>query len=272
MSTIWIICLFTLIIHASDTLSYAVRLAGIRTGLLAVSLSLTGMILLISRTSNLVQAPMSGGIIDSVGNEITASELHHVESLFRMILASASVGTVLAIVLFPTCVFLSARIIARLEVVGSIPLMLKKSVNVSSIKWAKKHIRVPRWQMLLRLRVGGIPKRLLLLNMIVTAIYTVGVLSSLYTALLVPELHTTATMSSGMINGLATIIFAVFIDPRIAIVTDRALTGQIPKESMNKMFGLLMLSRFAGTLLAQLLLVPAALWLKWLLPFISVLK
>jgi hypothetical protein len=269
VGTIWIVCLFTLIIHASETLSYAVRLAGIRTGLLAVSLSLTGMIVLVSRTSNLIQAPMAGGIIDTTAGEpITHELLAHVEAQFRIILGAASAGTLLAIVLFPTFVFLSARLISRLEITGSVPQMLKHTVTVSNLKRVKKHIRVPRWEMLSRLRVGGIPKRLLLMNVLVTAIYTVGVLASLYTALLLPEKHTAATMSSGMINGLATIIFTLFVDPRVAIVTDRAISGQKPKESMNKMFGLLMLSRFAGTLLAQLFLLPAAYWLKWMLPLL----
>ncbi|MNH94871.1 hypothetical protein D3C73_475000 [compost metagenome] len=261
-------CLFTLIIHASETLSYAVRLAGIRTGLLAVSLSFTGMIVLVSRTSNLIQAPMAGDIIDqTAGKPISAATLSYVEEQFRIILGAASAGTLVAILLFPTFVFLSARIISRLEITGSLPQMLKHTVTVSNLKRAKRHIRFPHLEMLYRLRVGGIPKRLLLMNTIVTAIYTVGVLASLYTALLIPEQHTAATMSSGMINGLATIIFTLFVDPRIAIVTDRAIGGQIPKASMTKMFGLLMLSRFAGTILAQLLFIPAAYWLKWLLPF-----
>nr|WP_312847073.1 DUF2837 family protein [Paenibacillus sp. SDF0028] len=53
-----------MLIHLFETLSYAVRYAGVRTGRLAVALSLTGIIVLVSRTSNLLQGPMTGKIID----------------------------------------------------------------------------------------------------------------------------------------------------------------------------------------------------------------
>jgi len=254
-----VLCLFTAVIHASDTASYAIRLAGIRIGKLAVALSLSGIIVLVSRTSNLVQGILTGGMVD----DAIRGEITDIETPFRVILLSSSIGTCVAILLFPTLVFIAARIIARLETAGSLPAMIKHSASIETIKKAGKHIRVPRLRMLSRLRIGGLPKRLLLLNTLVTAIYTVGVLSALYTSVLIPDFMSQATMSSGLINGIATIIFALFVDPLIAVSTDRALAGKTNIESLNKMFGLLMLSRFAGTLLAQLLLYPAAIMLKW---------
>jgi hypothetical protein len=165
-------------------------------------------------------------------------------------------------------VFLSARIIAHLERAGSVPAMIKHSVSVESIKRAGKHLRLPKIGMLSRLRIGGLPKRLLLLNTLVTAIYTVGVLAALYASVLIPDFRSQATMSSGLINGVATIIFALFVDPLVAVSTDRALSGKTDIEALNKMFGLLMMSRFIGTLLAQLLLIPSAIWLKWFILYV----
>ncbi|NOU93145.1 DUF2837 family protein [Paenibacillus sp. LMG 31456] len=43
---------------------YSLRLDGGRLGKLAVALSLTGIILLISRTANMLQAPLTGKIVD----------------------------------------------------------------------------------------------------------------------------------------------------------------------------------------------------------------
>ncbi|NGQ95528.1 DUF2837 family protein [Brevibacillus sp. SYP-B805] len=260
-----LILLFTFIIHMTETLSYAVRLAGVRTGKLAVALSLTGIILLISRTSNLFLAPLNGGLIGY------AQRMHvDVEPQFRLMISAASLGTAAAILLMPTCVRLASRAIAHLEVAGSIPQLLKTSVTVSRIKQVSHHIRLPNRGMLSAFRLAGIPKRLLLLNGLVTAIYTIGVLSALYAALLYPEYREVAMNSSGLINGIATIIFTVLVDPQVALITDRTMKGGGDGDLLARMFVYLMLSRFAGTMLSQLLFLPAAHWIAWISPFFSV--
>lgn len=254
-----LVVLLTMMIHAVETLTYAVRLAGIRVGKLAVALSLAGIILLVSRTSNLVQGPLTGGLIDT-------AILHPgtpLEWQFHLILAGAAAGTGLAILMFPTMVFISMRLVSRLEAAGSIPLLVRESVSITKLKRVKNNMRFPGWEMLRRLRVGGIPKRLLLLNTLVTGIYTVGVLSALYASYLVPEHAMAASQSSGLINGIATIMLTVFIDPRVALLTDKAMSGRTSLNEMNRMFGFLMLSRIAGTLLAHLFLVPGAQLIAW---------
>ncbi|WP_442601630.1 lipid II flippase family protein [Paenibacillus sp. KN14-4R] len=256
---LFLISIFTMMVHAIDTSSYAIRLAGIRIGKIAVSLSLAGVVVILSRTSNLFQGILTAGIIDDAKH----GRIDDIVLPLRTILFSASIGTLLALLLFPTLVFISARLIAKLELTGSVFEMIRHTVTFGNIKRMKKHIRIPGLNMLLRLRIGGLPKRLLLLNCIVTAIYTVGVLAAMYTGLLIPEYQTTANMSSGLVNGVATIIFAMFVDPQLAVATDRALTGKTDIETLNKMFGLILISRLAGTLLAQLLLTPSALLLKW---------
>jgi Alternate to MurJ len=261
MNTVWLICLFTFVIHATETLSFAIRLAGVQTARLAVALSLTGMVLLVSRTANLMQSPFTGGLIDraTVTHADVAPDLH-------MIIGAASLGTLAAILLFPTCVQLSKRLIAHLELAGSIPQMLRTSVTVHSIRHVRHHIRLPRWRALSRFRFRGIPKRLLLLNCVVTGIYTSSILSVLYASLLAPAFKATVLMSSGLINGFATIIMAVLVDPQVALLTDKALQGQAPTESIRDTYLWLMVSRFFGTILAQFLLVPAAHWVAWLAP------
>lgn len=59
--------------------------------------------------------------------------------------------------------------------------------------------------------------KLFCVNMIITAIYTIGVLSALYAALIAPEIASTAMMASGLINGIATILLVIFIDPKICV-------------------------------------------------------
>ncbi|MFC4098116.1 lipid II flippase Amj family protein [Paenibacillus xanthanilyticus] len=258
------IALLTLTIHAAETLSYAVRMAGIRTGKLAIALSLTGMIVLVARTSNIAQGTMTGKIVDFAK---THGDFDLAGS-FRFIIGGASAGTLVAIALFPTFVQLSARLIAHLEKAGSVPGMARSLMRADAIRHSVHHIRRPRLAMVRRFRKGGYPLRLMLLNGFVTAIYTVGVLAALYASSLPGPYSIGISQSSGLINGLATILLTVLIDPHVALMTDRALRQEAALASVNQLYGALMLSRLGGTLLAQALFLPAAYWVQWAVPYL----
>ncbi|MDQ6420577.1 DUF2837 family protein [Paenibacillus sp. LHD-117] len=257
------VMILTVLIHASDTLSYSIRYAGVRVGKYAVALSLSGIVVLVSRTSNLIQAPITGNMVDEARDNMD----YPIEAYFRMILGASSIGTIIAIILFPTAVFIAARLIARFEEAGSIPRLMT-TVGFNQIKSAKSLIKAPTFRMLSSLRIYGIPKRLLLLNCFVTAIFTTGVMSSLYASFLNSENSMAASQASGLINGIATIILTIIIDPKIALLTDKALKNEKEKTRLGKVFGLLMISRLAGTLLAQLVFLPASYWIYWIVGFI----
>lgn len=258
------VAFFTFIIHASETLTYSVRLAGVRIGKLAVALSLTGIIVLVSRTSNMVQAPLTGKIIDFAKHNTNFNLVNH----FHIIIGAASLGTLMAIFCFPSFVNISSRVIAHLETSGSIPQMVMNTVRINKLKNVKYHIRLPRLEMLWRLRIGGIPKRLIIMNCIVTAIYTVGVLAALLASTISSEYSTAASQSSGLINGVATILLTILVDPQVGLITDRVLRGEKEIWTLKKVFGLLMISRLLGTIMAQFLLVPAAYWINWIVSII----
>ncbi|MXO81435.1 DUF2837 family protein, partial [Paenibacillus sp. OT2-17] len=57
----------------------------------------------------------------------------------------------------------------------------------------------------------------------------------------------------------------LLIDPRLAVLSEKTLRGELPLTRMNSMYGWMIISRLAGTLLAQLLLVPLAIWLGWVM-------
>lgn len=252
---LWIISIFTLIIHSIETLSYAVRLAGVRTEKLALSLSLFNMIVIIARLAYTIQAPMTASLVDAAKVNMDLAVL---EDQFRIILGFATLGSLLGMLLLPTFVPLFSKVILHFELAGSVPQLIRNVATIRHVQRAKAHVRFPRWEMLLRIRFGGIPKRLLLTNMLITSIYTVGILAALYASLLAPAYQSTAQMSSGFINGLATVLLVLFVDPKVALLTEQVLEGKADRGSIDKMVGVLMISRTAGTLLAQLLLVPAA--------------
>ena len=68
----------------------------------------------------------------------------------------------------------------------------------------------------------------------------------------------TAQGLSAVINGVATILLFVLIDPQLSVMTDDVVEGRISEASFRRAVVWLAGSRILGTLLAQILLVPAA--------------
>ncbi|MDX8365725.1 lipid II flippase family protein [Cytobacillus sp. IB215665] len=254
-----IIIFFTIVIHSVETLSYSIRLGGVRLRKLAVSLSLTGVVLLVARTSNMFHVVLLGGIIDQAKVNTSIDII----PILRLVLLSATIGTFIAILLFPTMTRLSVKIIKRFEIEGSV-IRLFSTTNIQKLKHTDKYVKYPRFQMLHRLRIGGIPKRILLTNMIVTAIYTSGVLASLYASLLNDETSTASLMTTGVINGFATILLTIFLDPQVALLTEKSMLHPKGADKMAETYGWLMISRLFGTILAQLFLIPSAYMIVWI--------
>lgn len=261
MAQLMMVLLFTVVIHTVDSLSYALRLGGLRSRRITLALSLSGLLVLVSRTSNIAQGPMVGNMVDKA----LQSASFHLENKLHWIIAAATAGTMVAMLLFPSIVRLCSRMVVHLEAAGSIPKMMRNLMAWHKWRNGMTYIKLPDFQMLRTLFQGRLPKRLMMMNMTVTAIYTVGVLSSLYAAYLWPASRLTLSTSSGLINGMATILLTLLIDPRLALLSDKALRGETRLGRMNQVFGLMMVSRFAGTVMAQLLLVPCAYWIGWMI-------
>lgn len=243
------------------------RLSGARVKLLASALSLFNVMVMVSRLANMMQQPFTGSLVDNAPTENTFS---YVENQFRIIIGAASIGTLIGIILLPTFIAIFSRAIIHLaEARGNIPALMKKGFTFDYIRRGMKHIRKPRFAFLKGVRIKDIPIKLFVINIFITAIYTIGVLSSLYAALLVPELKTTAAMASGLINGVATILLIIFIDPRISILADDVLNKRGSYLDLKRMSLMMMASRFLGTLLAQLLFIPGAHYVAWFAKLIA---
>jgi hypothetical protein len=63
-----------------------------------------------------------------------------------------------------------------------------------------------------------------------TAIWTVGVFAALYAAYIRPELRVTSSQPSAIVNGLATIVMFVFIDPDLSMATDDVAEGRVSES------------------------------------------
>lgn len=200
------------------------------------------------------QGPLIGSI---VGLSI-AQGLNPVSDL-RSVIFAATAGTIFGILLIPTFLRIFEAAVKRLELAGSIPSLVVETLQAYNIKRIVKSAVRPSKTMLERLRYREIPKRLLVLNIVVTGIYTIGVLAANYSALLVPEeARLAAVASSGMINGTASILLTFFIDPKSAIITDQALRGKRPYGDVKALVILLIATKLIGTLLGQAFFIPSA--------------
>lgn len=244
----------TLVIHLVDTLAYSVRLNSVKSGKFALSMSLFNIFVLISRTANMFQAPLIGGLIGF-------SIIKGIDPIndIRLVILSSTIGTVLGIVLIPTFLKVFSKAVDRLEVKGSVPSIVVEALSISNIKRIVKNTTKPRKKMFHSLRYREIPKRLLLLNTMITAIYTIGVLSAYYAAFFIDaEYQLAASASSGMINGIATILLTLLVDPQSAIITDQAMRDKRPYGDVKALVIMLIGTKLLGTLIGQVLIYPAA--------------
>ena len=88
--------------------------------------------------------------------------------------------------------------------------------------------------------------------------------ASLYAGYLNPEYRVTASQLSAVVNGFATILLFLFIDPHLSILTDDVVDGKLPEASFRRAIAWVSASRLMGTLLAQALFLPAAIAIAWI--------
>lgn len=266
MERLLLVGFLTAFIHLINTLIYSVRVAGVRTGRLAIALTLFNVIFLLSSTANMIQGPFLGSIVDTAiqsGGSVVDSPLYkaQLESLkgdIRFIIIFSTLGTFLGLILIPRFVKLFEKSIVVFEYLGSVSKMLttlffkpKKFIELS-----KKSL--PPIQVEKNLQYEGIPKGLLITNILITGIFTIGVLSAVYAGALYPDFRSTTNFMASIVNGIAQILLATIVDPASAKITDQALRGVRAEKDVMQLARYLAITRLGGTILAQALFLPAS--------------
>lgn len=255
-----IVLILVFLIHLITTLSYSVRIVGIRTGRIAVSFALFNILVLISRTANGFQAPLLAKIIEN--NIISGAGENLFE--FRLIILVCSLATVIGGLLIPTFQRALSIAVEKFSVYKTVPSLLLHSFSRGGIESIKESIVVPSPKNITELKFkDDFPWKVFLMNMVAVAILTVGVLAALYAGYLNPEFRTTSSNLSGIINGLATILMFVFIDPFLSIMTDDVVLGKVPESLFRRNIVYMVIARFLGTILAQFILTPSAQLIAW---------
>ncbi len=251
-----IICGLTFVIHLIGTLAYAVRIAGVRTRRIAMSFALFNILVLVSRTSNSFQGPfLAKRIEDNINHGINQGLLTD----FRWLLLSATLATVVGAFLIPTFQRIFSNAVQHFQQHRSMARLLLHGFFKGGISQLKEVVAMPAAANLRKLKMGhGISVWVIFLNIAAVALWTIGVFASLYAGYLKPELRVTSSQLSAVVNGAATIMMFVFIDPNMSVMTDDVVEGKITEPQFRKAIVWLVGSRLVGTLLAQVLLIPAA--------------
>jgi hypothetical protein len=248
--------------------AFAARIAGVTTKRIALSISLFTLFATASRFANLFYAPLLGTISDRTGNLVTAAiaagsaalaapQVQQFELQLRLIVLVGTVGTLVGALLLPTFQYMFVRGINSYQRTDSVPASLFRLSDWRVVRDIIRHIRLPNPAGWGQYKLSSVPQKLLIANTVVQAVYAIGVVAAVYASVRDPAFARTATLLSGIVNGIGTIAFTLFVDPTAAGIVDSAVHGKRTIEDVRAMVFWLTVTMVLGTLISQLLLWPA---------------
>jgi Alternate to MurJ len=255
MSTqILLVILLAFLINLITTLSYSVRIVGIRTGRIAISFSLFNILVLISRTAYGFQAPL---LANTVEKNIKMGVFTGMAD-FQWIIFASTIATIIGGFLIPSFQRLLSIAVLKFSETKSVPKIFLRSLSKEGVYHFKESLVWPKSQNLKINFLDNFPWKVFLMNVFAVAILTIGVLSSIYAGYLNPDFRSTASSLSAIINGMATILMFVFIDPFLSSMTDDVVLGKCSEATFRRYIVYMVIARVVGTVLSQILLLPSA--------------
>jgi hypothetical protein len=246
--------------------AYAARYAGVRTERIATSISLFNLFVTASRLAALFLTPSLGALADNATRSSLLEKLTAVppdvtrefDLQMRAIVAAGTIGTVLGAFLLPTFIYLFMRGIRSFEKRNSVLRALARLGDPRVMMDVLSSVRLPEIRTVLAYTRQSIPPKLLIGNLVVMAIYAIGVPSAYEASVLNLDARTTAAGLSGIVNGIGTLAFTFFVDPTSALMVDQAVKGERSLDSIRAMVLGLTVTAILGTIVSQALLWPGA--------------
>lgn len=256
-----IVLVLTFVINLITTLSYSVRIVGIRTGRIAISFALFNILVLVSRTANGFQAPL---LAKSVEDDIKIGMSGNLDT-FRLIILMSSFATIVGALLIPTFQRILSKAVADFSMHKSMGKLMIHGFSKTGVLYFRDNMTLPAKENITQIKLDAeFPWRIFVLNIFAVAILTIGVLSAVYASYLNPDYRTTASNLSAFVNGFATILMFVFIDPHLSTMTDDVMVGKCSEMTFRKYIVYMTAARLIGTLLAQVIFLPGAELLAWI--------
>jgi hypothetical protein len=246
--------------------AYAARYAGVVTGRIATAISLFSLFVTASRLASLFLVPSLGVLADTTAKVTLAAHESVVapnlaarfDVQMRLIVAAGSIGIAIGAIFMPLFLVLFTRGIRSFERRGSIPHGLVRLLDPRVLADLARATKLPDPRVLVSFPLAAVPRKLLIANTVLMGVYAVGVVAAYYASILALDARTTATGLSGLVNGVGTVAFSLFVDPTSAYIVDQTVRGERPQADVRAMIFWLITTAFVGTVLAQFILVPAA--------------
>lgn len=261
----------TFIVQGVTIGAYAARLAGVQTKRIATSISLFNLFVTTGRLGNLFVIFFMGPLSDQAANAVgklqgdpaaAAAWQHTFEVQLRLIVLAGTIGMVVFAFFLPMFTYLFRRGVQSFEARGSVPHSLMRLLSLRVLADVLRSERLPSFTELRAFDWRALPRRLLVFNTVVMCVYAIGVQAAYLGSVLNVSVRGTAIGLSGVVNGIGTIAFTLFVDPTSAIITDQAIHGKRTVEEVRSMVFYLSLTAIMGSLLSQLILYPAAVLIK----------
>ena len=251
-----LLCIMSIV----DTLAYSVRTAGVLALRLATSIALFNAVVIVSRLSNMFQAPIMGHYSDSVNKgDYTSAD---VLLALRVDIGFIILGVIIGALLTPTFIAISRRGISVMAERGTLPRTMMH--GLSRLNHLPGYWRTPRISTLVsNLRPGNIPSSILVWNVFITCFYSIGVMSTSLAASINHPLAATCTNLSGIVNGIATMLLFILVDPPASLIIDDCISGKRPQSDAVRLNIHMISSRLIGCTLGIFLLPIMASYVEY---------
>lgn len=251
-SQVIIVLILNFIISLIGTLAYSVRLVGVRTGKIAISFAVFNILMLVSRTAVTFQEPL---LTKFVENNSSTNDLIRI---FNIIIIVSGIATVVGALLIPTFQRIFYRGVLHFSIDRSIPKLVMHSFSKGGINYIKNCVAVPVKENITQINYKKLPLKIIIYNLITVALLTVGALAPIYAGSIAPDLRATCITLSSIVNGVATILMSIFIDPQLSIMTDDVVEGKCTEQDFRTCVVAMVCSKTFGTFAAILLIIPSS--------------
>jgi hypothetical protein len=206
---------------------------------------------LVSRIAGTFQTPILTKLV-----EHNSSESNMINT-FNLIIIVSGIATIFAAVLLPTFQRIFYKGVLSFSVHKSISKLIMYSFSRAGISCMKHSIAVPVKENITKVNIKKLPKRITVYNFVAVSFITTGTLAPIYAGIIVPDFRATCITLSSVINGIATILASIYIDPALSVMTDDVIDNKCSEEDFRTCIMALVGSKILGTFAALLLFIPS---------------
>ncbi|MBS2035280.1 DUF2837 family protein [bacterium] len=260
---IWMIVALNAALTVLASTTYASRVSAVVTRNVAVALAVYNLFFLVTRLSQQFYSPLLGSTADHLVKEHQVEQL---EALFRWVLAGASLGSFLGLLLLPTFVEVINKAIAQIDRHQSVPKVLGLCLVPANWPAIASCLRPPGLLGVGLSDLKQLPGFFLIGNVVVLSIHSMGTMAAICAGAQLhdnPGAARSATLLSSVVNGVATIMLSLVVDPTLARITDQCVDGKRLNTHVRAAAVFLLLGMLLGTLVSQLIFTPAIWFIKF---------